>query len=63
MAQRPETKQVLQARPSLAAQTGAANRASKDDGHSPARCIRLPTTLSAAKYSAASSRAARQFSG
>src|SRR5207344_485085 len=59
--QRAETEQILQARPCLPAEAGAPDGACDDDSHSPARTMRLPTTFSAAKCSAAMSRAARQL--
>src|SRR5439155_7132678 len=65
MAERAEPEKVLETGPGLPAQAGATDRAGKNYFHSelfhnPALCIKLPSTLSAAKYSAAISRAARQ---
>src|SRR6266498_5294496 len=72
-----ETEQVLEAGPGLSAQAGATDRACENALHTnraslvichllfglynPALFIRLPTTFSAAKYSTAISRAARQL--
>ena len=61
VAKRSKAEQILQGCPGLAAESGTADRASEDDLHSPALSIKLPTTFSAVKYSAAISRAARQL--
>src|SRR6266516_133742 len=61
VAERAEAEQILKAGPGLPAQARTTDGAGEDDLHNPARCIKLPTTFSAAKYSAAISRAARQL--